>query len=1542
MMTHTGEWPYKSRSVRGVAIIRLDAQGSKEVVVGELSNFGRPGQNEPCAARLSPTYIIFFIASFFKRGREPIKSKVVRFAPVYPTQKSLPPTPVRKSRRAKGLDPLNSSLKENETNNIPSGPKKKRKKTAADQASKGDVVGLVDSTLPEEEFMLPVTPPQSDQLKVEFVRKEKSLEEPVIPSDPDDPENSIPLANFVGCRSIQAVPERSSKLSWSHKRKEMKKNKNRCVSYTELERGALEKLQSPKVLKSKRRFVQHFNEFHEAALVHQCPTPAPSSAPAIPAKSVVSTKLVKRSMKHQICPKTKSSHITGVKRKRNEDTVKARFSKFFINEVVRLMVDNRESIWCMEILDKLIKTRQLSSSNVASVGSILVAGRDLVSFKLLISCTRSCSEKHLVELVYTIISDPLYSSTSCDGTEKETLDSTLSLLLSLPFDPSTMKRSLKIIPPSLGKDLMSVIGEKFIKGVPVKTRFSKFFINEVVRLMVDNRESIWCMEILDKLIKTRQLSSSNVASVGSILVAGRDLVSFKLLISCTRSCSEKHLVELVYTIISDPLYSSTSCDGTEKETLDSTLSLLLSLPFDPSTMKRSLKIIPPSLGKDLMSVIGEKFIKSVPVKSWKLTLSQWSFVRRYLSDRLLLHKTRYRHKAWLKEPPGEAGWVVKEPSLEAHPMGALVFKVFKRESYLFKSRFSKFFINEVVRLMVDNRESIWCMEILDKLIKTRQLSSSNVASVGSILVAGRDLVSFKLLISCTRSCSEKHLVELVYTIISDPLYSSTSCDGTEKETLDSILSLLLSLPFDPSTMKRSLKIIPPSLGKDLMSVIGEKFIKGVPVKSWKLTLSQVVQWCDVLVEVYFSALARETDLVRKVYNAINLHGGRTLVLTDSLSKFKADSISKNGLFIYNIESAYFRLFRHRLLLEFRLIWTLYLNLKVERESTVDLECSTRVRKPEYIESPGTFWRQIHQTGLYIYNPKPTQNLTLTITLTLTSHPNNGPNTSKLTYVDIESAFFRLFRHRVLLEFRLIWTLYLNLNLDIESTVDLECSTRVRPPVARPYLVSKREGLDKLAGDTHQPLTCWLQSQRASVREWLTKKPKVRQLLSKVKFITALSYFLISMKKYSMVPDISSFLPTLTSEQVKTEDTLPPLMVKTTCPTANKLFAEDSMYAHLHGGLVIGKDVVTLAPASPQLVASYDNIAEVAVQQNHKKLKGSGDGNLYPMAGDMVRIWGCDVNVRSDMDTGGPSPLHTAIKHGALECVYVLLGYHADLNLVDQKGWLPIHTASYYNQHLVVALLLSKDPTLIEETTQNKEELTPLLLAGSSGALDTVRALLDMGASATAKSRTDRGVIHLAALNRHVNVIELFIERNYPDLDVWNILVTMMKSEEEIERYQSVIALDTLTKKGQNWAELLEAKAIPALVGLLKPDPRLLPEEENSVARLNLKMQTSAVIRNISRHDKIRKAIAETNSIKTFIGLLLLNHDVVQSNAATIISDVCQVNDNAQKVAQEGGIVPVIQLLSSWLPTVLVSAMKGLCQLGANYEPNKEEIAKKVN
>ena len=46
------------------------------------------------------------------------------------------------------------------------------------------------------------------------------------------------------------------------------------------------------------------------------------------------------------------------------------------------------------------------------------------------------------------------------------------------------------------------------------------------------------------------------------------------------------------------------------------------------------------------------------------------------------------------------------------------------------------------------------------------------------------------------------------------------------------------------------------------------------------------------------------------------------------------------------------------------------------------------------------------------------------------------------------------------------------------------------------------------------------------------------------------------------------------------------------------------------------------------------------------------------------------------------------------------------------------------------------------------------------------------------------------------VLELFINKNYPDLAVWDILVAMMNSKEVNVKYHAVVALDTLTKRGR--------------------------------------------------------------------------------------------------------------------------------------------------
>lgn len=63
-----------------------------------------------------------------------------------------------------------------------------------------------------------------------------------------------------------------------------------------------------------------------------------------------------------------------------------------------------------------------------------------------------------------------------------------------------------------------------------------------------------------------------------------------------------------------------------------------------------------------------------------------------------------------------------------------------------------------------------------------------------------------------------------------------------------------------------------------------------------------------------------------------------------------------------------------------------------------------------------------------------------------------------------------------------------------------------------------------------------------------------------------------------------------------------------------------------------------------------------------------------------------------------------------------------------------------------------------------------MLAASSGALATVKCLMELGAQVAKKDESGNNVIHLAALRFHTNVIEFFIKLNHRDVPVWKILV----------------------------------------------------------------------------------------------------------------------------------------------------------------------------
>ncbi|XP_063693048.1 uncharacterized protein LOC134824951 [Bolinopsis microptera] len=345
-----------------------------------------------------------------------------------------------------------------------------------------------ESTTPDENFMLPGD--------IKFIKSDKALEvdESTIPSDLDDPNNSLPLSNLIACRSSQAAPESGLKCVWSHKRKVLKKNSKTCRCYSELEQQTLARLNSIKVLKSKKRFVEHFTEFEKQASDVQCEYPYCKRLDPVPASQrTVSCKLVKKSKRHKLCKKTRTSQLlVGSKRVRGEGLRKVRLSSYFINEVVRLMLDN-PTVWCLDTLNRLLKTKQLNSSITRDVARVFLDRQDVLGLQSLVRNTRTCSEKHVAEVIHSVLMSPVFSPTNkVDGKDKHTLDQMLGVLLSLPFESSAMKRNIKLfITPQQAKVLLTFIYEQLLNSRPVHSARPTF--DQVVH---------WCDSIVEVYFST--------------------------------------------------------------------------------------------------------------------------------------------------------------------------------------------------------------------------------------------------------------------------------------------------------------------------------------------------------------------------------------------------------------------------------------------------------------------------------------------------------------------------------------------------------------------------------------------------------------------------------------------------------------------------------------------------------------------------------------------------------------------------------------------------------------------------------------------------------------------------------------------------------------------------------------------------------------------------------------------------------------------------------------------------------------------------------
>ncbi|KAK7832197.1 hypothetical protein U0070_015344, partial [Myodes glareolus] len=287
---------------------------------------------------------------------------------------------------------------------------------------------------------------------------------------------------------------------------------------------------------------------------------------------------------------------------------------------------------------------------------------------------------------------------------------------------------------------------------------------------------------------------------------------------------------------------------------------------------------------------------------------------------------------------------------------------------------------------------------------------------------------------------------------------------------------------------------------------------------------------------------------------------------------------------------------------------------------------------------------------------------------------------------------------------------------------------------------------------------------------------------------------------------------------------------------------------------------------------------------------------------------------------GPTPLHLAAQACSLETTICLLCFKADYMLTEKRGWMPIHFAAFYDNICILIALCRKDPSLLEAEATAENQCTPLLLAATSGALDTIQYLFSLGANWRKTDTKGNNIIHLSVLTFHTEVLKYIIELNIPELPVWKTLVEMLQCESFKRRMMAVMSLEVICLANDRyWKCILDAGTIPALINLLK------------CPRIKLQCKTVGLLSNISTHVSVVHALVEAGGIPALINLLACDEPELHSRCAVILYDIARCEN------KDSGIPALINLLSLNIESVLVNVMNCIRVLCIGNESNQRAM-----
>ena len=240
---------------------------------------------------------------------------------------------------------------------------------------------------------------------------------------------------------------------------------------------------------------------------------------------------------------------------------------------------------------------------------------------------------------------------------------------------------------------------------------------------------------------------------------------------------------------------------------------------------------------------------------------------------------------------------------------------------------------------------------------------------------------------------------------------------------------------------------------------------------------------------------------------------------------------------------------------------------------------------------------------------------------------------------------------------------------------------------------------------------------------------------------------------------------------------------------------------------------------------------------------------------------------------------------------------------DENGWAHIHHAAYNGYHKSVARFVKGREDQLELVTGDGKQSTPLLLSCTSGNIDTVQVLIELGADLKATDRQMHGPVELAAMNNHITLLEFFLELNCPELKVWKCLVDSLSGNggQDLETATAKTLVElTVSGRYEHVEEFLKAGGIPALVNLLK----------GNIASEDAKAHALSVLLNLFWNENARQELG-AKGIASVVSQARAPHRPLYVQATKLLALLADEIGNKEKITSVGGVEALAKLLQQF-------------------------------